>query len=102
MVAREYDYWLLDLDGTLIDVDWSYPRSVFDRVGARLGRLDRVAGLQRQHRREKGHVHVVLYETRRALLGTISLDLKWVGHRPGRKSRNEKFRRWIVPDRKLH
>ncbi|WP_128476252.1 HAD family hydrolase [Halorussus pelagicus] len=38
MVAREYDYWLLDLDGTLIDVDWSYPRSVFDRVGVRLGR----------------------------------------------------------------
>jgi phosphoglycolate phosphatase len=38
MVAREYDYWLLDLDGTLIDVDWSYPRSVFDRVGDRLGR----------------------------------------------------------------
>ncbi|USZ67459.1 HAD family hydrolase [Halorussus salilacus] len=38
MVAREYDYWLLDLDGTLIDVDWSYPRSVFDRVGTRLGR----------------------------------------------------------------
>src|SRR6056297_513021 len=38
MVAREYDYWLLDLDGTLVDVDWSYPRSVFDRVGQRLGR----------------------------------------------------------------
>lgn len=38
MVAREYDYWLLDLDGTLVDVDWSYPRSVFDRVGTRLGR----------------------------------------------------------------
>ena len=38
MVAREYDYWLLDLDGTLIDVDWSYPRSVFNRVGDRLGR----------------------------------------------------------------
>ncbi|MFC4447871.1 HAD family hydrolase [Halorussus aquaticus] len=38
MVAHEYDYWLLDLDGTLIDVDWSYPRSVFDRVGDRLSR----------------------------------------------------------------
>ena len=38
MVAREYDYWLLDLDGTLIDVDWAYPRSVFDRVGDRLDR----------------------------------------------------------------
>ena len=38
MVAHEYDFWLLDLDGTLIDIDWSYPRSVFDRVGDRLGR----------------------------------------------------------------
>ena len=36
MVAREYDYWLLDLDGTLVDVDWSYPRSVFDRVRSRV------------------------------------------------------------------
>lgn len=33
-----YDFWLLDLDGTLIDVDWSYTRTVFDRVGSRLGR----------------------------------------------------------------
>jgi len=32
MVAREYDYWLLDLDGTLVDVDWAYPRSVFDET----------------------------------------------------------------------
>jgi phosphoglycolate phosphatase len=38
MVAREYDFWLLDLDGTLIDIDWAYPRSVFDEVGDRLGR----------------------------------------------------------------
>lgn len=38
MVAAEYDFWLLDLDGTLIDVDWSYPRETFDRVGDRLGR----------------------------------------------------------------
>ncbi|WP_158055793.1 HAD family hydrolase [Halorussus halophilus] len=38
MVSRDYDFWLLDLDGTLIDIDWSYPRSVFDRVGDRLGR----------------------------------------------------------------
>ncbi|MFC4550864.1 MULTISPECIES: HAD family hydrolase [Halorussus] len=47
MVAREYDFWLLDLDGTLIDVDWAYPRSVFDRVGDRLGRkfTDREAEL---------------------------------------------------------
>ncbi len=34
----DYDFWVLDLDGTLIDVEWSYTRSVFDRVGSRLGR----------------------------------------------------------------
>jgi len=38
MVAREYDFWLLDLDGTLIDTEWSYTREVFDRVSGRLGR----------------------------------------------------------------
>ncbi|WP_423744314.1 HAD family hydrolase (plasmid) [Haladaptatus sp. SPP-AMP-3] len=37
MVAREYDFWLLDLDGTLIDIDPSYVRSVFERVSDRLG-----------------------------------------------------------------
>lgn len=38
MVADEYDFWLLDLDGTLIDIEWSYTRDVFDTVGERLGR----------------------------------------------------------------
>ena len=33
-----YDFWLFDLDGTLIDVEWAYTRDVFDRVGDRLGR----------------------------------------------------------------
>ncbi|MCU4742937.1 HAD family hydrolase [Halobacteria archaeon AArc-m2/3/4] len=33
-----YDFWLLDLDGTLIDVEWSYTREVFDAVGDRIGR----------------------------------------------------------------
>jgi phosphoglycolate phosphatase len=33
----EYDFWLFDLDGTLVDVDPAYARSVFDRVGDRLG-----------------------------------------------------------------
>ncbi|MFC4989204.1 MULTISPECIES: HAD family hydrolase [Saliphagus] len=33
-----YDFWLLDLDGTLIDVEWAYTREVFDAVGDRLGR----------------------------------------------------------------
>ncbi|MCU4750564.1 HAD family hydrolase [Halobacteria archaeon AArc-curdl1] len=37
-MVSEYDFWLLDLDGTLVDVEWSYTRSVFDRVGDRLGR----------------------------------------------------------------
>ncbi|WP_144904161.1 HAD family hydrolase [Halobellus captivus] len=34
----EYDFWLFDLDGTLVDAEWSYTREVFDRVGDRLGR----------------------------------------------------------------
>lgn len=34
----DFDFWLLDLDGTLVDVEWSYTREVFDRVGDRLGR----------------------------------------------------------------
>jgi phosphoglycolate phosphatase len=33
-----YDFWLFDLDGTLVDVEWSYTRETFDRVGERLGR----------------------------------------------------------------
>jgi len=38
MVTEEYDFWLFDLDGTLIDTEWAYTREVFDRVGERLGR----------------------------------------------------------------
>lgn len=38
MTGSEYDFWLLDLDGTLVDVEWSYVRETFDRVGERLGR----------------------------------------------------------------
>jgi phosphoglycolate phosphatase len=38
MVADAYDYWLFDLDGTLVDVEWAYTRDVFDRVGDRMGR----------------------------------------------------------------
>jgi phosphoglycolate phosphatase len=34
----DYDFWLLDLDGTLVDVEWSYVRETFDRVGDRIGR----------------------------------------------------------------
>ena len=33
-----YDFWLFDLDGTLVDVDPAYTREVFDRVGERLDR----------------------------------------------------------------
>jgi len=38
MVTDAYDFWLFDLDGTLIDTEWDYTRDVFDRVGDRLGR----------------------------------------------------------------
>jgi phosphoglycolate phosphatase len=38
MVAHAYDFWLFDLDGTLVDVDPSYAYEVFDGVGDRLGR----------------------------------------------------------------
>ncbi|ERH00378.1 MAG: haloacid dehalogenase family protein [Halonotius sp. J07HN6] len=36
MVADEYDFWLFDLDGTLVDAKWEYVRKVFDRAGDRL------------------------------------------------------------------
>jgi len=36
-MVSEYDYWLFDLDGTVVDIEWSYPRETFDRVGDRLG-----------------------------------------------------------------
>lgn len=38
MVPDEYDFWLLDLDGTLVDIRPSYVQQVFDEVGDRLGR----------------------------------------------------------------
>lgn len=38
MVPDEYEVWLFDLDGTLVDAEWTYVREVFDRVGDRLGR----------------------------------------------------------------
>ncbi|WP_254271932.1 HAD family hydrolase [Haloarcula marina] len=36
-MTRDYDFWLFDLDGTLIDVEPSYPVTVMSRVGDRLG-----------------------------------------------------------------
>ncbi len=36
-MARDYDFWLFDLDGTLVDVDPAYPVEVMERVGDRLG-----------------------------------------------------------------
>jgi phosphoglycolate phosphatase len=36
-MAREYDFWLFDLDGTLVDVDPAYSVAVMERVGDRLG-----------------------------------------------------------------
>ena len=38
MTGAGYDFWLFDLDGTLVDVDWPYIRYVFDEVGERLDR----------------------------------------------------------------
>ena len=38
MDTDAYDFWLFDLDGTLVDIEWAYTRDVFDRVGDRLGR----------------------------------------------------------------
>ena len=37
MVADVYDFWLLDLDGTLVDVEDSYVQEVVGGVGDRLG-----------------------------------------------------------------
>jgi len=36
-MARDYDFWLFDLDGTLVDVEPAYPVEVIERVGDRLG-----------------------------------------------------------------
>jgi len=38
MDSADYDFWLFDLDGTLVDVEWPYIRAVFDRVSDELGR----------------------------------------------------------------
>jgi phosphoglycolate phosphatase len=37
MADLDYDWWLFDLDGTLVDVDPAYSREVFSEVGDRLG-----------------------------------------------------------------
>ena len=42
-----YDFWLFDLDGTLVDVEWDYVRTAFDRVGDRLDRPFRDAEAER-------------------------------------------------------
>ncbi len=36
-MRRDYDFWLLDLDGTLVDVETSYIHEVGTQVGNRLG-----------------------------------------------------------------
>ena len=38
MRFSDYDVHLFDLDGTLVDAEWSYTREVFDGVGDRIGR----------------------------------------------------------------
>jgi len=37
MSRTAYDFWLFDLDGTLVDVEPAYPLRVFEEVGDRLG-----------------------------------------------------------------
>jgi len=37
MPRDEYDFWVFDLDGTLVDIEPSYPRDVIGAVGDRLG-----------------------------------------------------------------
>lgn len=37
MVSADYDYWLFDLDGTLVDIEPGYTYDVFERVGDRIG-----------------------------------------------------------------
>ena len=37
MAPPEYDFWLLDLDGTLVDVEPGYKRELLAEVGDRLG-----------------------------------------------------------------
>jgi len=37
MGSDAYDFWLFDLDGTVVDVERSYARAVVDEVGDRLG-----------------------------------------------------------------
>ena len=36
-IEADYDPWLFDLDGTLVDTEWGYKRELFDRVEDRLG-----------------------------------------------------------------
>lgn len=36
MDSSQYDFWLLDLDGTLVDIEQSYIYDVFDEIGERL------------------------------------------------------------------
>ena len=37
MTSEEYDFWLLDLDGTLVDIERAYVYEVLDSIGERLG-----------------------------------------------------------------
>ncbi|MHB9285452.1 HAD family hydrolase [Halobacteriales archaeon Cl-PHB] len=38
MAGREYDFWLFDLDGTVVDIEEAYVHDVIGEVGDRLGR----------------------------------------------------------------
>jgi len=47
MARDAYDFWLFDLDGTVVDVDPDYPRTLVTEIGERLGQdfTDREADL---------------------------------------------------------
>jgi len=37
MTADPYDFWMFDLDGTIVDIEPSYPQEVVREIGTRLG-----------------------------------------------------------------
>ena len=66
MPARSYDFWLFDLDGTLVDIEPEHPRRVLDRMGERLG-----------HRFTDREVEILWYgvgEGRQRLLADLEID----------------------------
>lgn len=67
MPPAEYEYYLFDLDGTLVDVEWDYIRSVFDDMEVAMGRSfsDEEAEI----------IWHGLCESRNAALGRMGVDV---------------------------